>query len=152
MRDRLSVPTPIGGLARYENDNYQRTTPRSDVPGNPWFVTTLWLAQWQIAAARGPNDLAPALDLLRWAAARALPSGILSEQVDPVSGAPVSVSPLTWSHGAVIQAVVDYAEKLSSFTVCPDCGQPAHRRDRETFLSRRLGDITAEAADRRSGT
>ncbi|TAK55002.1 MAG: glycoside hydrolase family 15 protein, partial [Dehalococcoidia bacterium] len=27
LRDRLSIPTPIGGLARYENDAYQRTTP-----------------------------------------------------------------------------------------------------------------------------
>ena len=152
LRDRLTVPTPIGGLARYENDEYQRTTPRSDIPGNPWFVSTLWLAQWQVAAARTANDLAPALDLLRWAAARALPSGILSEQVDPITGAPLSVSPLTWSHGAVIQAVVDYAEKLSTFNVCPECGEPTRRRDRETFLSRRLEGIATDAPGRSSGT
>ena len=149
--DRLTVPTTIGGLARYEDDAYQRTTQRADVPGNPWFVSTLWLAQWHVAAARTSNDLAPALDLLRWTAARALRSGILSEQVDPFSGAPLSVSPLTWSHGAVIQAVVDYAEKLSSFTVCPECGEPARRRDRDTFLSRRLAGIAEDAAEPASG-
>ena len=118
-----------------------------DVPGNPWFVSTLWLAQWHVAAAHTSNEMAPSLELLKWAAARARPSGVLSEQVDPVTGAPVSVSPLTWSHGAVIQTVVDYAEKLSTFTACPECGEPAQRRDRETFLSRRLERMAADAGN-----
>ncbi len=141
MREKLWVPTPVGGLARYEHDEYQRGSADASVPGNPWFVCTLWLARWHIAVAHTADDLAPALELLRWVASRALPSGVLAEQVDPQTDAPLSVSPLTWSHGAVIQTVVDYTEKLSRFNVCPDCGQPVRRRDRATFLSERLASI-----------
>ena len=38
----LWLNTPIGGCARYQNDNYQREddTPEG-VAGNPWFIATL---------------------------------------------------------------------------------------------------------------
>jgi GH15 family glucan-1,4-alpha-glucosidase len=143
LRQNLWVPTAVGGMARYEHDAYQRASADASVPGNPWFICTLWLAQWHIAAAKEASDLAPALELLRWVAARALPSGVLAEQVDPDHDRPLSVSPLTWSHAAVIQTVVDYTEALSRFNLCPTCGQPTGRRDRATFLSERLSAIGA---------
>ncbi len=95
----LWVPTRIGGLARYPGDRYCRRDRR--MPGNPWLITTLWLAQWHTALGHDGR----ALELLNWAAERALPSGILAEQVDPHSGGPVSVSPLTWSHSTYALAV-----------------------------------------------
>jgi glucoamylase len=42
------------------------------------------------------------MDLLSWVAAHALPSGVLPEQINPLTGAPISVSPLTWSHATYI--------------------------------------------------
>jgi len=44
-------------------------------------------------------------------ASRALPSGIMSEQVHPYTGEPLSVSPLTWSHAAFVSAVQHYARR-----------------------------------------
>ena len=114
VEQRLWVKSGIGGLARYERDNYQRAESRGDVPGNPWVVCTLWLAQYRIAAARDLPSLKLALPLLEWVAARALPSGVLPEQVHPDSGEFLSVSPLTWSHGTLVATVLDYAEKAQS--------------------------------------
>ena len=37
---------------------------------------------------------------------------MLSEQVDPNSGAPLSVAPLTWSHAEYVVTVDDYVKKL----------------------------------------
>jgi GH15 family glucan-1,4-alpha-glucosidase len=96
----------VGGLARYENDLYYRTN--TDGPGNPWFVTTLWLAQYYIAAARTKSDLERALELMHWVEQHALPSGVLAEQVNPNTNEPLSVSPLTWSHGTYIAVVREY--------------------------------------------
>jgi glucoamylase len=80
------------------------------VPGNPWFVCTLWLAEWYSLTAKKPKDLKQALDILEWVAAHALPSGILAEQVDPYTDQPVSVSPLTWSHAAYVSTVLTYLQ------------------------------------------
>lgn len=116
VEQRLWVKGGIGGLARYERDNYQRAASRGDVPGNPWVVCTLWLAQYRIAAARDLPSLELARPLLEWVAARALPSGVLPEQVHPETGEFLSVSPLTWSHGTLVATVLDYAEKLQSLS------------------------------------
>lgn len=53
-----------------------------------------------------------ALPILEWVAEHALPSGVLAEQVHPHTNEPLSVSPLTWSHGTAVVAVLDYLEKL----------------------------------------
>lgn len=100
-----------GGLARYQGDDYQQAMKRPDIPGNPWVICTLWLAQYRIAAARNQRELKLALPLLLWAADHALPSGVLPEQIHPESGEFLSVSPLTWSHGTLVATVLDYLEK-----------------------------------------
>lgn len=107
--DRLWCKTPVGGLARYENDGYYRIS--QETPGNPWFVTTLWMAQYEIARAQKREDLQRALSILEWAADHALPSGVLAEQVNPLTNEPLSVSPLTWSHGTLIAVVNEYLKK-----------------------------------------
>src|SRR5438874_8110031 len=101
IEERLTVRTPVGGIARYENDQYfQVSQDTTNVPGNPWFISTLWLAEWYIATARSLDDLERPRALLEWCRMKALRSGVLAEQVHPYTGEPLSVSPLTWSHAA----------------------------------------------------
>ncbi|NOZ05934.1 MAG: glycoside hydrolase family 15 protein [Chloroflexi bacterium] len=109
IRERLWVRTDVGGVARYENDYYHQVSQDvANVPGNPWFICTLWLAQWEIAKAQSRDDLEPARKILEWVAARARPSGVLAEQVNPYTDAPLSVSPLTWSHATFVATVLEY--------------------------------------------
>ena len=107
--DKLWIGTGIGGLARYENDEYQRVS--ASVTGNPWFISTLWLARWHIAKAQSMMQLKEGLDLLSWAADHSLPSGVMPEQIHPFTGKPVSVAPLVWSHAEFVIAVCEYLEK-----------------------------------------
>jgi GH15 family glucan-1,4-alpha-glucosidase len=116
IEKRLWADTEIGGVARYESDGYMKIVEDTKtVAGNPWFICTLWLADYRIAAAKSAGDLRGALEILEWTAKRALPSGVLAEQVNPLNGAPVSVSPLTWSHSSFIATVMNYLLKLSEF-------------------------------------
>lgn len=117
VRERLWVKTGVGGIARYENDPYyQISQDTENVPGNPWFICTLWLAQWHIATAQTLDDLKPALESLSWAASHALLSGVMAEQVHPYSDAPLSVSPLTWSHATLVNTVQEYVDRLAALT------------------------------------
>ncbi len=125
VRQQLGLQTPIGGVARYTDDNYQREedVPR-DVPGNPWFIATLWVADTIIAGAQTLEQLHDAVPYLQWCVRNALPSGVLAEQVHPLTGAPLSVSPLTWSHSAFVWTVLAYVDKYQSF-----CGGTAAGTD-----------------------
>jgi oligosaccharide amylase len=129
IEDRLWVRGSIGGVARYEGDAYQRAGVGG--VGNPWVICTLWLAQYRIALARDRAALDEVLPLLNWAADRAFPSGVLPEQVDPKSGSFLSVSPLTWSHGTFVAAVLDYVDRLrllrQAKTTIPDAMTPVSR-------------------------
>ena len=114
IEQKLRNPTSVGGIARFENDGYMRES--DSVVGNSWFICTLWLAEYYIAAARTPDDLAKARAIIECTAAAALPSGVLGEQIEPISGRHASVSPLTWSHSTYVAAVLSYSAKLDSFT------------------------------------
>ncbi|MBC7901741.1 MAG: glycoside hydrolase family 15 protein [Saprospiraceae bacterium] len=109
VEERLSVN---GGIARFENDGYMRTA--GSGTSNSWFICTLWLAEYYIARSKTKDDLAKALKILEWTADQALPSGVLAEQLDPVTSEHVSVSPLTWSHSTFVATVINYLQKLSS--------------------------------------
>jgi GH15 family glucan-1,4-alpha-glucosidase len=124
LKERLWVRTDVGGMARYEGDYYQRVeTDAHRVPGNPWFISTLWYAQYRIMRARSARELREtALPVLEWVAEHALPSGVLAEQVHPYTNEPLSVSPLTWSHGTLVVAVLDYLEKLEELSARPEYG------------------------------
>jgi GH15 family glucan-1,4-alpha-glucosidase len=111
-------------MARYEADYYHRVGEDvKNVPGNPWFITTLWLAQYFIARAKKQEDLARAKQLIEWVQRHAHPSGVLAEQVDPYDNAPLSVSPLTWSHAEFVITVREYLGKLHELGACPNCNK-----------------------------
>ena len=113
LRARLCCKTGIGGVARFEGDTYYLVD--KDTPGNPWIVTTLWLAQYFIKAAGKKEELTEAREIIEWVVHRAWTSGVLSEQVDPHSGVGLSATPLTWSHAEFITTVILYLEKQLSF-------------------------------------
>jgi len=96
--------SPSGGSPRYEYDNYFAVDP--PYLGNPWFVTTLWLAQYYVRT----NSPAKAQALVDWTMSKALTSGVLSEQVNPSDGSPLSVTPLVWSHAELINTLLDLRE------------------------------------------
>ncbi len=117
VREALEVKTPVGGVARYQNDYYQQVSQDIAIcPGNPWFICTLWIADYYIAAANTVNDLARATTYIKWVTDHTLESGILAEQVNPYTGAPLSVSPLTWSHAALVTTIQSYVAKWTALT------------------------------------
>jgi len=110
--DRLWCKTEVGGVARYENDRYQQISQDiANIPGNPWFICTMWVAQYHIARAQSIDDLKPALQIFTWANHCALPSGVIAEQVHPYNRASLGASPLTWSHAAVVIAIHEYIDR-----------------------------------------
>ncbi|MFE5319017.1 glycoside hydrolase family 15 protein [Paenibacillus sp. NPDC056579] len=116
IRSKLWVQTEVGGIARYSNDYYHQVTKDiGKVPGNPWFICTLWYAEWVIATAKSEQELKEAEELIRWTMKHALLTGILAEQVHPFNGSPLSVSPLTWSHASFVKVVQEYMSKLKQF-------------------------------------
>ncbi|MDH5769402.1 MAG: glycoside hydrolase family 15 protein [Nitrospirota bacterium] len=112
---KLWLKTPVEGCARYQNDVYQRPSDSPpDIPGNPWFISTLWLGEYFIARAESLQEIRQAIPYLEWCGRNALPSGVLAEQVHPIDSSPLSVSPLTWSHSAFVWTVLQYIEKFNS--------------------------------------
>ena len=115
VEERLSVRTAVGGIARYERDSFFHVTEDyKRVPGNPWIVCTLWLAQYKIAMAQTLEQLQVAENMLRWVIAHARPTGVLPEQLDPFGERAISVCPLAWSHAEFIITVADYVARVSS--------------------------------------
>jgi ferredoxin len=90
----------------------------------------MWLAQYYVSIAKSVEDLERVVNYLRWVVSRALPSGVLAEQINPFTGEPISVSPLTWSHATVVQTVMDYLEKMQELHTCERCGRSIFRYDR----------------------
>lgn len=120
----LTVKSKSGGVARYQNDYYQRVSQDVDqVPGNPWFICTLWLAEWYIAK----SELDKGLTLMKWVVDRASETGVLAEQINPYNNEPLSVAPLTWSHSTFVLTVIKYLNKLNELKVCEKCGLPLFR-------------------------
>lgn len=112
IEQKLTNSGEIGGVARFENDGYMRLS--NEITGNTWIITTLWLAEYYIAVAKTQGDLVKALAILDWVTQRALPSGVLPEQIDPLTGDALSVSPLTWSHSSFVATVHSYLRKRKS--------------------------------------
>jgi GH15 family glucan-1,4-alpha-glucosidase len=112
VAEGLTVNTPVGGLARYTGDTWHRVVDDiKRVPGNPWFITSLWMMRCEIAAADTVEQLDRSFRWMRWISKRCLPSGVLGEQLHPETGEPLSVSPLAWSHAEVVAALVEYLER-----------------------------------------
>lgn len=96
----LNDPT-VKGIPRYENDNYYRT--ETSGLGNPWFITTMWMAQYY--NEKGQSE--KATKILDWVNGAALETGVLSEQVHPGSQEFLSVAPLTWTHAEFLSTLLD---------------------------------------------
>ncbi len=112
VEQTLWAKTDVGGMSRYENDYYYQVThDLSQAQGNPWFICTLWLAQYRISHASTLDELHQAVPLLDWVREHALPSGVMAEQVNPFTSAPLSVSPLTWSHAEYVATIRWYIGK-----------------------------------------
>ncbi|SMF10702.1 glycoside hydrolase family 15 protein [Pseudobacteriovorax antillogorgiicola] len=90
----------VGGIGRYEADHYR--------DGNPWVLATLWLAL--AADERGKTDMAR--QCWQWVYEHASPEGLLAEQIDPKTGKPAWVMPLTWSHAMYGLAVHQLREEV----------------------------------------
>lgn len=93
--------SPSGGSPRYENDNYFQSDPA--YMGNPWFVTTLWMAQYY--ARHG--DLDKARHYIDWGISKTTETGTLPEQINPSDSSYRSVSPLVWSHAELVNTILD---------------------------------------------
>lgn len=105
LENTLTGQGSVGGVIRYEQDWYMRIG--ADQPPNPWFVCTFWLAQYYIEI----KQLEKAEKIMDWSLKHAMPSGILSEQIDPRDGLPVGVAPLVWSHAELINTVLDISDE-----------------------------------------
>ncbi len=102
VKKRIADVDPIGGVIRYEHDNYFLSNQK--YLGNPWAVCTLWLAQYLIAT----NNKEESVKYINWVTDRQLDSGVLSEQFDPETGKPLGVAPLVWSHAELINTLLDF--------------------------------------------
>jgi GH15 family glucan-1,4-alpha-glucosidase len=101
VEERITNVTPSGGVLRYEKDYYFLS--KQQYLGNPWIVSTLWLAQYYTTTGQTEK----AKDMLNWALARQTNSGALSEQFDPETGTSLGVTPLVWSHAEMVNTVLD---------------------------------------------
>ncbi|GAA3407569.1 glycoside hydrolase family 15 protein [Paenibacillus hodogayensis] len=114
----LAVRTDVGGIARYTNDYYfQQSGDIERIPGNPWIICTLWVANFQIETALTANDLEAPRAALEKVAGWTLPGGNLPEQLHPIDGTPLSVAPLTWSHATYVETVCKYVRKREQLGV-----------------------------------
>jgi GH15 family glucan-1,4-alpha-glucosidase len=91
--ERTCTSELVGGIRRYEDDRY--------IGGNPWILTTLWLAQLRVLQGR----YSEAKKHLDWAVAHATSLGLLPEQIDRQTGQTAWVVPLTWSHAMFVLTV-----------------------------------------------
>lgn len=95
-------PDTVTPLPRYEHDHYRQIKPSG---GNPWTITTLWLAQYYMET----DNLAAAERIVHWVQSQALPSGVLPEQLSPDDHRFISVAPLVWSQAELINSIIDLA-------------------------------------------
>jgi GH15 family glucan-1,4-alpha-glucosidase len=86
------------GIGRYPGDTYHG--------GNPWFITTLWMALYR--CQQGSYEKAKSH--IEWSVKHVDELQLFAEQVHKDSGEPVSASPLAWSHAMFILALLDYRE------------------------------------------
>jgi len=116
---KLQLNTESGGIARFEGDQYHH--PGGNVPGNPWILTTLWNTQYKINQIKSEQDLPSVVSDLTWVTKKALPSGILPEQINAYTSEPLSAAPLVWSHAEYVITIVKYLEKLEELGICKAC-------------------------------
>jgi GH15 family glucan-1,4-alpha-glucosidase len=131
LKKSLRVKTSVGGYARYYNDYYfQRSTDLNNIPGNPWIICSLWYTEHLIETATSLEELKKAVKDLEWVKEHTMETGILPEQLDPHSGDPLSVAPLTWSHSTYVLTVNKYIAKYHALLQ----EAPRHKKERKEVL------------------
>jgi glucoamylase len=90
--------SPTGGIMRYVGDYYRG--------GNPWILTTLWLASVELSLGNYDG----ARNAFQWSISKSTSLGMLPEQIDKVSGNPSWVIPLAWSHAMFLNFVREVQE------------------------------------------
>lgn len=95
-------PTVAG---RYQNDPYYVAT--GSPLGNPWVITSLWLAKFDTADGNKQR----ARRTIDWVKDRMLSTGVLPEQFNEFTLKFLSVAPLTWSQAEFMTSVLDLHEK-----------------------------------------
>ncbi len=119
LKKRLTSPSEVGGIIRYEYDNYFRSTDKS----NPWIITTLWEALRVLHRNfTSDSDLEFVKNTLDWVGQHMYRSGVLAEQLNPYTAESLSATPLVWSHAVYIETVLMYIKKLEAMGLCPQCG------------------------------
>ena len=98
IEEHLKSPE-VGGIKRYENDGY--------IGGNPWIITTLWLALYYVKL----RNYDRAKEYFNWAVEHCTELGFLPEQVDKLTGRAAWVIPLTWSHAMFILVLFELMEQ-----------------------------------------
>lgn len=101
LKSTFSVSMEQPGIPRYEHDNYHRSD--SNILGNWWIITSLWLAQYYETIDQPEHTFAT----LDWVLSLTNTSGILPEQLDPHTSSFMSVAPLTWSHAEYVSTLLD---------------------------------------------
>src|SRR2546426_7274347 len=86
------------GIGRYPGDTYHG--------GNPWFITTLWMALYRCQQ----GNYEKAKTLIEWCVKHVDELQLFAEQVHKDNGEPISASPLAWSHAMFILALLDYRD------------------------------------------
>jgi GH15 family glucan-1,4-alpha-glucosidase len=106
---RLRNQSPLGGFIRYEHDNYFKSTQYS----NSWFIITMWEAQRVLhRPVISDQDLEYVKNVLDWVEKYQFSSGVLAEQIHPVTGESLSATPLVWSHSVYVETVLMYIQRL----------------------------------------
>lgn len=82
--------------------------------------------------AKNINELNNTLLILELVVDRALPSGVLAEQINPYTNEPLSISPLTWSHAAFVTALLRYMKRREEILVCDKCSNSLFYMHRHT--------------------
>jgi GH15 family glucan-1,4-alpha-glucosidase len=119
--ERLTNPTEIGGIIRYERDNYFKDTDKS----NPWFITTMWEAQRRLRCAEcAQPDLDFAKQTFDWVLSHQYQSGVLAEQLNPYTGESRSATPLVWSHAVFVETTLHYIAALRNQSPTATASQP----------------------------
>lgn len=115
IEEKLRIHTGIDGVPRYEGDRYFMQV--EGVP-NPWYITTLWLAQYYALTAKTQEDLAKVTHWIDWTITHSPLSGVLSEQLHPFTGEQLSATPLTWSHAEYVRTIIYYHDALKRLGIC----------------------------------
>ena len=91
VRDRCGARPPVGGVARYETTTITRSArTKTTSPAIPGSSAPCGWRCIRSPRPRRIEELNPAIEILEWVDSRKLPSGVLAEQVNPYTNAPMS--------------------------------------------------------------